>query len=64
MAVTFVVDQDAYIGCGLCESICPAVFELRDDRKSHIKQPLKASELECTEEAAESCPVAAIVKVE
>lgn len=60
----YAVDQDACVGCGLCESICPEVFELRDDRKSHIKDALKAGELECTEEAAKSCPVAAITKVE
>ncbi len=63
-AITFIVDQGACIGCGLCESICPEVFELREDRKSHIKNALKASKFKCTEEAAKSCPVAAITRVD
>jgi ferredoxin len=58
-----VVDQDLCIGCGLCESVCSEVFEL-NDRKSHIKDAHKASELDCTDEAAESCPMAATVVVE
>src|SRR5665647_389724 len=26
-----IVDEDLCIGCGLCEELCPAVFELGDD---------------------------------
>jgi ferredoxin len=31
------VDKEKCIGCGLCVSMCPEVFELGDDGKSHVK---------------------------
>jgi ferredoxin len=52
------VDQEKCIGCGLCVSMCPEVFELGDDGKSHVigekcdKHNLK--------EIVDSCPVSAI----
>lgn len=30
------VNQDTCIGCGLCPSICPEVFDMNDDGKSHV----------------------------
>lgn len=30
------VNQDTCIGCGLCPSICPEVFDMKDDGKSHV----------------------------
>lgn len=53
------VDQDKCIGCGACTVICPEVFELRDDGKSHVKDPKGAGE-DKIKEAADSCPVGAI----
>jgi ferredoxin len=52
------VDKNKCIGCGLCASICPAVFEMGKDGKSTVKDP--KSKLPCVKEAAESCPVQAI----
>ncbi len=48
------VNQDTCIGCGLCVSICPDGFEMKDG-KAHAKK--KAA---CSKDAAESCPVEAI----
>jgi ferredoxin len=48
---------DDCIGCGLCASICPDVFELKGGR-SHPKDP--KSKAKCVKEAADSCPVGAI----
>ena len=33
------VDKDTCIGCGLCPSICDAVFEMDDDGKAVAKKP-------------------------
>lgn len=56
-----VVDHDLCIGCGLCETICPEVFELRDDGLAYVISEEPAPELfEKVEEAVDSCPVDAI----
>lgn len=55
------VDKDLCIGCGLCENICPDVFEMKDDGLSHVKiNPVPAEHEECTLEAESECPVDAI----
>lgn len=54
------VDREKCIGCGLCVSLCPKVFELDEEGKSRVKNP----EGECDwEEVVRSCPVEAIVIV-
>lgn len=55
------VDKDTCIGCGLCPSICEAVFEMDDDGKAVAKNPDVPSENEDEAKDAEaSCPVSAI----
>jgi len=51
------VDPNKCIGCGVCASMCPEVFELGDDGKSHVKNPEGKCNLE---EVAKSCPAGAI----
>jgi len=53
------VDPNLCIGCGLCIQLCPAVFELGDDGKSHVINPTGDSE-ENIQSAIDSCPVSAI----
>ena len=55
-----VIDEDLCTGCGTCEDICPAVFELGDDGVSHIIAPGGCDAAGCCEEAAEECPAEAI----
>ncbi len=55
------VDKDTCIGCGLCPSICPEVFEMDDDGKAQAISPdVPEEHEESVKEAAENCPVNAI----
>ena len=55
------VDQETCIGCGVCPSVCPEVFEMKDDGKSHvIADPVPDGVEDSAKEAEESCPVEAI----
>lgn len=56
------VDHDRCIGCGVCEELCPEVFEVRDE-KSWVVGPDFCDSCEC-EEAVESCPVEAITMLD
>lgn len=55
------VDKDACIGCGLCESICPEVFQLNDEGISEvIVDEIPQDLIESAKEAEAQCPTAAI----
>ena len=51
------VDKNKCIGCGACESICPATFGMKDGKAFVKKQP---SKITCEKDAKDSCPVNAI----
>lgn len=54
------VDQNKCIGCGLCVSTCPNVFELSDeDQKAHVKDALACAKCNC-QQAIDNCPAKAI----
>lgn len=53
------VDQNLCIGCGACVAVCPEVFELREDGKSHVKDEKGCEKCDC-KMAKEGCPVQAI----
>ncbi len=58
------VNKEKCIGCGMCASLVPDVFELDEkENKSRVKEgvDLKKYEKEI-EEAIESCPARAIEK--
>ncbi len=50
---------DDCIACGACESICDAVFSIED--KAVVDASAVAANEDGVKEAAESCPVSAIV---
>ena len=55
------VDHETCIGCGVCPSVCPEVFEMRDDGLSHvIVDTVPAGAEDAAKDAEESCPVDAI----
>ena len=51
--------SDDCIACGACESICDAVFSIED--KAVVNESAVADNMDCVQEAADSCPVSAIV---
>jgi ferredoxin len=55
-----IVDQETCIGCGLCASECPDVFEMDGALAKVIADPVPADAEECATSMVEGCPVAAI----
>ena len=51
--------EDSCIACGACESICDAVFKIED--VAVVNQAAVADNIDCVKEAADACPVGAIV---
>ncbi|MBQ7485728.1 MAG: ferredoxin [Oscillospiraceae bacterium] len=61
--MTAQVLQEACIQCGLCPSICPAVFTLPGNGGSAraVEGEIPLEQQIAAQEAAQSCPVSAIV---
>jgi len=55
-----VVDPLLCTACGLCVELCPEVFEMGVEVAEVIADPVPLDQMECVEEAEESCPVEAI----
>jgi len=57
------INKSMCIGCGVCASMCPDGFEMKDDDsgmpKASVKTP-DADEISTIKDAAEICPVACI----
>ncbi len=54
------VDNDKCIGCGACTAQCPDMFEMKDV-DGEQKAVVKSTEGSCAQEAADICPVDAII---
>ena len=56
------VDADLCTGCGLCTEACPEVFQMGDDNVAVVITESVPIEVEETcQQAAEDCPVEAIL---
>jgi ferredoxin len=56
-----VIDHEECIGDGICEQICPEVFELREDGLAYVINESPDDSLQSKiEEAIEECPTSAI----
>lgn len=55
------IDRSGCIGCGLCPSICPEVFQMADDGLAEVIGDSIPTDAEGTAvEAQENCPVSVI----
>ncbi len=55
------VDRDSCAGCELCVDACPEVFEMDDDLARAKVEEVPAEYEDAVREAAEGCPVEAII---
>ncbi|MGD0230829.1 MAG: ferredoxin [Syntrophorhabdales bacterium] len=55
------VDEDACIGDETCVSICPEIFEMEEDIAKIKMADVPAELQESCREAADACPVEAII---
>jgi len=55
------VDEDACTGCGVCVDKCPSIFEMEDGVAFAAGGVVPMSEEDRVEDAADECPVEAIV---
>jgi ferredoxin len=55
------VDEKTCVGCGECVDMCPEVFEMDDDVAVTKIEDVPADLHDSCREAAEACPVEAII---
>ena len=55
------VDRDLCTGGELCVDACPEVFEMDDDLSRAKVEEVPEDQEDCVREAAEDCPVEAII---
>jgi len=55
-----IVNQETCIGCGTCESVCPAVFKIDGGGKAQVQEADYEANKDCIQESIDTCPVNAI----
>jgi len=60
--VKIIIDKEACIGDGICESLCPDVFQMTDDGKAEVID--EQSNEPCVQDAIDACPTEAISREE
>ena len=55
-----IVNQETCIGCGTCESICPAVFKMDGGGKAQVQAADYEANKDAIQEAIDACPTQAI----
>ncbi len=54
------VDKETCIGCELCVSTCPDVFEMKDNIAVPKSDTVAKKDEECAKQMVKDCPVSAI----
>lgn len=55
-----IIDSETCIGCGLCVTDCPGVFETKDNKAIVVVDPIPADKEEACKTAAQNCPTTSI----
>ncbi len=55
------VSAELCVGCGLCVSTCPDVFEMQEDKAIIKGDTVPAQAEDCTKQSKDECPVEAII---
>jgi len=57
------IDEETCIACGVCSSICPDAFQPREEDGIAvvIASEEELDQLDCVQEAVDSCPTQAII---
>ena len=53
--------EDSCTACGLCVETCPDVFQMGEEFAEVIADPVPAENEDSAQEAADDCPVEAII---
>jgi len=56
------VDKKKCIGCGACVALCAKAFKMEENKAVAVKP--EVGEISCEKDAADSCPVQAIIITE
>lgn len=55
-----IVNEETCIGCGTCESLCPAVFKVNDSGKADVQEADYEENKDAIQESIDACPTQAI----
>lgn len=54
------IDEEKCIGCGMCESLCPEVFKMKDGKSYLCEKADLEKNKDCIESTIQSCPTKAV----
>ncbi len=55
-----IFEREKCIGCNSCQAVCPKYWKVSEDGKADFLGSGELDEVDCNQEAADSCPVQCI----